>query len=259
MPEKTSKTSILVVDDEPLVVEEICEFLETNGFRCIPCNNSRQAIDRFNNDHTINLVLCDLVMPEYDGIELIQQLKINSEKNRVFNAVLTSAHGEKEDVIRALREGFSDYHQKPINPYALLETLKKIEENQKEIAPHNLNTGDLSKRLQDLAIVVNDIYSHIETINPPTINSTTSPLNHELTEHTSNLFSALSPRQQEVAKLVSIAKTNYQISCDLGITENTAKVYVSQILSLMKTSNRTQLALALSSLQLNQNTDKYTP
>lgn len=59
------------------------------------------------------------------------------------------------------------------------------------------------------------------------------------------VFEKLSPRQLEVAKLVSKGKTNYQIACELGITENTVKLYVSQVLRLTHMHNRTQLALAL--------------
>ena len=58
-------------------------------------------------------------------------------------------------------------------------------------------------------------------------------------------FEKLSPRQLEVARLVSKGKTNYQIACELGITENTVKLYVSQVLRLTHMHNRTQLALAL--------------
>ncbi|MNF71163.1 transcriptional regulator NarL [compost metagenome] len=60
------------------------------------------------------------------------------------------------------------------------------------------------------------------------------------------IFNQLSPRQLEVARLVGLGKTNYQTACDLGITENTVKLYVSQVLRLTHMHNRTQLALALS-------------
>src|SRR5690606_22848409 len=62
----------------------------------------------------------------------------------------------------------------------------------------------------------------------------------------SDLFAPLSPRQLDVARLVAKGQTNYQIACELGITENTVKLYVSQVLRLTHMHNRTQLALALS-------------
>ena len=52
---------VLVVDDQPLIVEELCEFLESSGYRCVPCNTTREAIDAFVADSEIGLVLCDLL------------------------------------------------------------------------------------------------------------------------------------------------------------------------------------------------------
>ena len=70
----------------------------------------------------------------------------------------------------------------------------------------------------------------------------THPLNNQESgegpwQQIPTIFKQLSPRQLDVAKLVSKGQTNYQIACDLGITENTVKLYVSQVLRLthMKT------------------------
>ena len=241
------KTRILVVDDQPLIVEEMCEFLESNGFTCIPSYSSRQAIDLFNEDPSIALVVCDLLMPGFDGIELIQRLKQYSKKHRVFDAVLLSAQGDKKDLVRALREGFSDYHQKPVNPDSLLQTLKKLEEKQTDSAAHNQSTEALGRRLQGLINSIIDIHSDIKKAHPPRARNTSSPSDTEQTDYKEFLFSKLSPRQLQAAQLVSEGKTNYEIASDMGITPNTVKLYISQILNLTGASNRTQLALALKS------------
>ena len=247
MTPRPPKTRILVVDDQPLIVEEMCEFLESNGFTCIPSHSSRQAIDLFNEDPSIALVVCDLLMPGFDGIELIQKFKQYSKKHRVFDAVLLSAQGEKQDLVRALREGFSDYHQKPVNPESLLQTLKKLEDKQTDSATQNQSTEALSRRLQDLINSISDIHTDIKKAQPPRIKNTHSTPDNEHTDYRTFLFSKLSPRQLEAAQLVSEGKTNYEIACDMGITPNTVKLYISQILNLTGASNRTQLALALKS------------
>lgn len=69
MNKLTSAVKVLVVDDQPLIVEELCEFLESSGYRCVPCESSRHALQRFSEDTEIGLVLCDLHMPDMDGIE----------------------------------------------------------------------------------------------------------------------------------------------------------------------------------------------
>lgn len=70
---KPNSVKILVVDDQPLIVEELCEFLESSGYRCVPCDSSLEAIELFRADPDIGLVLSDLHMPDMDGIELIQR------------------------------------------------------------------------------------------------------------------------------------------------------------------------------------------
>ncbi|MBW4971913.1 response regulator, partial [Croceibacter atlanticus] len=79
---------VLVVDDQPLIVEELCEFLESSGFRCVPCESSQQALKRFSEDAEIGLVLCDLHMPDMDGIELVQALQKVAGKQRAFEAIM---------------------------------------------------------------------------------------------------------------------------------------------------------------------------
>ena len=87
-----SLLSILVVDDQPLIVTELCEFLESNGYRCVPCESGHQAIERFQQDMDIGLVLCDLHMPGLDGIQMVQELQRLSGKHRAFEAIMLTGH-----------------------------------------------------------------------------------------------------------------------------------------------------------------------
>ena len=57
MNKSLSAVKVLVVDDEPLIVEELCEFLENRGYQCVPCESGKQAVDKFCDDHDIGLVL----------------------------------------------------------------------------------------------------------------------------------------------------------------------------------------------------------
>ncbi|MDY0830927.1 response regulator transcription factor [Pseudomonas sp. SED1] len=249
MNKLTSEVKVLVVDDQPLIVEELCEFLESNGYRCVPCNSSQQAIERFRDDTEIGLVLCDLHMPEMDGIELVQALQRLAGKQRVFEAIMLTGRADKQDVIKALRAGIADYYQKPINLGELLEGLQRqvvaLQDRQK-----NLDLGHLNQKLQFLSASIDDLYHDLDKVR----SSPQSPLSNDAEGEVSEtdrveipaIFNQLSPRQLDVARLVGKGQTNYQIACKLGITENTVKLYVSQVLRLTHMHNRTQLALALS-------------
>ncbi|TPG91775.1 DNA-binding response regulator [Pseudomonas caspiana] len=246
MNKLSSAVKILVVDDQPLIAAELCEFLEGRGYRCVPCETGKQAVERFNEDEAIGLVLCDLHMPGLDGIQLVQELQRLSGKHRVFEAIMLTGRADKQDVIKALRAGFADYYQKPINLGELLEGIARqvvvLQERQKSV-----QLGHLDQKLQYLAESIDDLYQDLDKVRrgPRLSVSTDEAVIAVDRVEIPAIFSQLSPRQLEVARLVGKGQTNYQIACELGITENTVKLYVSQVLRLTHMHNRTQLALAL--------------
>ena len=244
MSKFTSAVKVLVVDDAPLIVEELCEFLEGKGYRCVPCESGYQAIERFNEDLDIGLVLLDLHMPGMDGIELMQELQRLSGKHRAFEAIMLTGCADKQDVIKALRAGVADYYQKPIDLDELFEGLQRQEVALQE-RHKNLQLGHLNQKLQYLSESIDDLYQDLDKVRRGPHAADAGVADGDAVEVPA-MFNQLSPRQLDVARLVGKGQTNYQIACELGITENTVKLYVSQVLRLTHMHNRTQLALALS-------------
>jgi len=239
---------ILVVDNEPLVVEELVEFLGNQGFSCVGCTDPREALDFFVNTTEIDIVLSDFRMAGMTGVQLINGLRKAVAPGRIFEAIIFTGNAEKDDVIDALRAGVADYYQKPLNLGQLLEGLRrviiKIERREAEskikMLSHNLKllSSSLSEICSDIDVVAgrreNSGVSHASTAD-----------NEPAMPDTFLLYGKLSRRQREVANLLARGLTNYQIACDLGISENTVKIYVSQILRIFSLNNRTQLAVAL--------------
>jgi len=242
-----SSVKVLVVDDQPLIVEELCDFLEANGYRCVPSLSSQQALERFGMDLEIGLVLCDLHMPGLDGIELVRELRRIAGKGRPFEPIMMTSRADKQDVIKALREGFVDYYQKPVDMAELLDGLHRHEGTLSERRRNYDQLGHLNEKLQFLAQSIDDLYNDLDQVRRPARQPQAGPMQGDLPLPAA--FNQLSPRQLAVAKLVGQGNTNYQIACELGITENTVKLYVSQVLRLTHMHNRTQLALALSPRQ----------
>lgn len=238
-----SEVKILVVDDQPVIVEQLCEFLETQGYHCLPAHSTDEALDRYRADEAVGLVICDLDMPGRDGIELVHALKA-LDGQRLFEAIMLTGRAEKQDVIRALREGFADYYQKPMDLDELLEGVRRQEEAVQKRQRNLRDLGGLNQRLQELAESVDELYQDLEKARGQGFHRRAGDVDERESELPA-AFEKLSPRQLEVARLVSKGKTNYQIACELGITENTVKLYVSQVLRLTHMHNRTQLALAL--------------
>jgi DNA-binding NarL/FixJ family response regulator len=248
---KHSAVKILVVDDQPLIVDELSEFLENSGYSCIRCYTSLDAVERFTDDSQVGLVLCDLDMPGLNGIQLVEELKRVCGKTRVFEAIMLTGHAEKQDVIKALRAGIADYYQKPVDLNELLEGVQRQEQALYERHKSHQHLGHLNDKLKFLAASIDDIYQDLDKARRQPLSPAEIALSTEADSEFERveipaIFGQLSPRQLDVARLVGKGQTNYQIACELGITENTVKLYVSQVLRLTHMHNRTQLALALS-------------
>jgi len=113
---------ILVVDDEQDIVEFIDYNLHKAGYETITANNGDEAIRKaalFNPD----LILLDVMMPEKDGLQTIQQLRRNPDLDGTIIIFLTALSDEKSE-IEGLKMGADDYIAKPIKPELLLTRLR---------------------------------------------------------------------------------------------------------------------------------------
>ena len=151
MSRPVSEVKVLVVDDQPVIVEQLSEFLETKGYVCVAAHSTDEAIEHYVSDPAIGLLICDLHMPDRDGIELVRALKELNGSQRMFEAIMLTGRADKQDVIRALREGFADYYQKPMDLDELLEGVRRQEEALLERQRNLRDLGGLNQRLQELA------------------------------------------------------------------------------------------------------------
>lgn len=233
---------VLIVDNEPFIVEELSEFLEAAGVSCIGCANSAEAVDVFCRDEYIGVVLSDYRMPDINGIDLIKLLRRTAD-TRVFESILFTGDADKEDVVAAMRAGISDYYQKPLDLDALLTGVRQLQASVQRRAAARKMEG-ISERLEEMTHSLRELQQDVNGLNSSDVTEpATAPEPLPVTQLPG--YSKLSPRQVEVAELLGKGLTNYQISCELGISENTVKLYVSQVLRATNMHNRTLLALAL--------------
>jgi len=113
---------VIVVDDEKTIREGIARFIqESEGFEVLViCENGVTAYNAIVEKNP-DLVICDIIMPQCDGIELISKCR---EQNISCEFVLLSGYSEFEYARSAIRYGVLDYVNKPINPAALKLLLK---------------------------------------------------------------------------------------------------------------------------------------
>jgi len=111
-----SAKKILVIDDEIYIRDSVIGFLEDFGFEVVDAENGRIGLEIFDAQHP-DLVLCDLRMPEMDGLEVLAGVR---EKNSKIPIIIVSGAGNIADTVEALRLGAWDYIIKPIQDMNVL-------------------------------------------------------------------------------------------------------------------------------------------
>lgn len=116
-----SRRKVLVIDDEPDVLDFLKLVLAKSGYEPLVAPNGTEGLIRAHVEKP-DLILLDITMGEMDGWETLRQLKLNPG-SRDVPVVVLSARAEDKDKIRALQEGALDYITKP---FSLRDSLSKI-------------------------------------------------------------------------------------------------------------------------------------
>jgi two-component system, OmpR family, response regulator ResD len=116
-PSDSGPGTVLVVDDEPTIVDVVGRYLERDGYRALGAGDGFRAIELAAAEHP-DLVVLDLMLPGIDGIETMRRLH-ESDGPRL-PVILLTARGEESDRLVGLREGADDYVVKPFSPAELV-------------------------------------------------------------------------------------------------------------------------------------------
>lgn len=113
---KTSAT-LLIIDDDEVVRASLATYLEDSGFIVLQAANGLEGLEVFQREQP-DLVICDLRMPQVDGLELIRRINALQVETPV---IVVSGAGVMTDAVEALRLGAADYLIKPLEDLAVLE------------------------------------------------------------------------------------------------------------------------------------------
>lgn len=126
---------ILLIDDDASVRRSISTFLSDSGFEIIEAANGSEGVSLFQHEKP-DLVLCDLRMPDMDGLDVIREVAAKSSDTPV---IVISGYGEISDAVQALRLGAADYLMKPIKDLEVLEYSVRRGLKQAALIAENLN------------------------------------------------------------------------------------------------------------------------
>ena len=113
--------SVIIVDDDPTVLNFTSLLLAKRGYTTFPCNNAGDAIDVLGKNQ-IDVVLTDIMMPEVTGIELMEKVhNINPE----IPVILVTGFADLDKAIEAIKKGAFDFITKPYDTDYLIHSIEK--------------------------------------------------------------------------------------------------------------------------------------
>ncbi|MEO5790431.1 response regulator transcription factor [Gelidibacter sp.] len=127
---KNNNIKILLVDDEPDILEIIGYNLSAEGYQVITAENGLKAIKKAKKERP-HLIILDVMMPEMDGIEACEQIRKIPELSNTIITFLT-ARGEDYSQMAGFDAGADDYITKPIKPKVLTSKVKALLRRLKE-------------------------------------------------------------------------------------------------------------------------------
>ncbi|ETZ21665.1 MULTISPECIES: response regulator transcription factor [Pedobacter] len=140
----TVKQKILIVDDEPDILELIEYNLKKEGYQVFLANNGQEGITIAKKVHP-DLIILDIMMPKMDGIEACRLMRAIPEFKNTFMVFLT-ARSEEYSEIAGFNVGADDYIAKPIKPRALVSRINAIlrrNASGDEVSDNKVEIGDL--------------------------------------------------------------------------------------------------------------------
>jgi len=117
----TQTPRILIVDDDPALLELLERYLGEQGFAVAGVTDG-EAMDRYLADSPVELIILDLMLPGEDGLSIARRLRASG----ATPILMLSARGDDVDRIVGLEVGADDYLAKPFNPRELLARLRAI-------------------------------------------------------------------------------------------------------------------------------------
>lgn len=133
----------LVVDDSETGREMLCRMLERQGHICTPVGSGSEALEHLSRDH-FDMVLLDLMMPETNGLDLLNLVKAKPELKDTA-VVMLSAFDEVAEIGKCLEAGADDYLLKPIDRVLLNARLFAILERQRLLNLERKRTEELER------------------------------------------------------------------------------------------------------------------
>ena len=215
---------LLLVDDEPGLRQAVQAYLEEEGFTVQVASNAREGWELLQ-QHAPELVISDIMMPQVDGYQFLQQLR-EDPRYETLPVIFLTARGMTSDRIQGYNAGCDAYLSKPFDPEELVAIVTNLLSRRAAVTKGSADgdtpdIADMAKQIAEIRAILTQKGS---------IPQTPAPIKHDFT-----------PREQSVLELVAEGLMNKEIARRLETSVRNVEKYVSRLFSKTGTNSRTEL------------------
>jgi putative nucleotidyltransferase with HDIG domain len=150
--------NILVVDDEEAIREVVSTMLESKGYKCMSVSNGRAAQDQVKR-HTPDLVLSDMIMPEMDGLKLLEWLR---QYDPEVPVIMVTAIHDISTALEAIRRGAYDYILKPFEKDQLFLGVDRALQHRRLVAENRSYQRNLEQLVEERTAQLSGTLAQLE-------------------------------------------------------------------------------------------------
>jgi two-component system nitrate/nitrite response regulator NarL len=206
----TEKTSVVLVDDHTLFRKGLAELLEMSGsISVVGITGDQQVARQLLVEHQPDVVLLDLNMHPDNGITLMEKMR---EEGLFFSTLILTVSESDEDMAAALRAGAQGYLLKSMEPSDVVDAIHRAAEGETIVA------SQMTAKLVNLL----DAKKHGSK---------------------SSLLTRLTQRETQILAYLAKGESNKAIARDLGISHDTVKLHVRNILAKLNLTSRVEAAV----------------
>jgi DNA-binding NarL/FixJ family response regulator len=198
---------LLLIDDDPNLILLVQDYLEFQGYEVITADNGQDALEILQ-DYVPDLIICDIMMPDIDGYEVVERIRQDSRISWI-PVIFLSAKGQTSDRVKGLNTGADVYLVKPFEPEELV---AQVESTLKQ-----------ANRFMEQSGGTTPTYEQGEKIQVPA-------------------GVTLTRTETKVVQLVAQGLANREIAENLNVSQRTVESHVSNMLNKTRLHNRTELA-----------------
>lgn len=143
---------ILIAEDDDVFRDLVCDIVKKEGYITIEACDGKEALDIFFSESNIDLVILDVMMPRYDGWEVLKEIREHSD---VPVIMLTALGDEKHEII-GLNKGADEYIGKPFSYEVFIARLNNIVKKLKKESSHEVIEGRITINNKNHKVMVED-------------------------------------------------------------------------------------------------------